>query len=285
MSASRFLNLCRCLIFFENSLKQCIIFYFLATIENQPTTDQTGSNIASDSIPVATTVEETAKALVSATIAEAARIANEQHDNQLITSNVKVEIETDISATSPITVATDTFVAKESTDPVPHSIDLETKVKNSSLPTTTLNQVDVLDDATNDALSSTNIGLSSLDAALDNLNDQVNSLLDEASASNVKSDSPDAPLDEALAALNSEVLGLLKESRKIQDELKKVSDAKDPTELRADSRCGSSQGINQRGGNQYFDYSLYRERSQSPPPHPLITYKWEDVRRDKEKVS
>ncbi|XP_055321148.1 uncharacterized protein LOC129577686 isoform X2 [Sitodiplosis mosellana] len=246
------------------------------TTENPPAPDQTESN--------KTTIEETASALVAEVVAEAeaaaaTAVANEQHDNQLITSNVKVEIDTDISATSPIATATDTIFVKESTDPVPDSVDLETKVKNSSLPTGS-KQVKFLDAATNE--NSANDGLSDLDAALDNLNDQVTSLLDEASASNVKSNSPDAPLDEALATLNSEVLGLLKESRKIQDELKKVSDAKDP-DLKGGSRCGSSQGIDKKGANQYFDYSLYRERSQSPPPHPLITYKWEDIRRDKEK--
>lgn len=36
--------------------------------------------------------------------------------------------------------------------------------------------------------------------------------------------------------------------------------------------------------NKYFDYSLYRESSSSPPPKPLVTYRWEDVKRDKEKV-
>lgn len=36
--------------------------------------------------------------------------------------------------------------------------------------------------------------------------------------------------------------------------------------------------------NKYFDYSLYREASSSPPPKPPITYRWEDVKREKEKV-
>lgn len=187
--------------------------------------------------------------------------------------------ETDISISNTITV-TDIIVAKENTDPVPNSVDFETiqtHDKNSLLLKT-----DQPHDEKN-ALTNTDADLSSLDAALDNLNDQVASLLDEASASNVKSDSPDAPLDEALVTLNRDFLGLLKESRKIQDELKKVSDAKEPTKL--GSRCGSSQGIDRKEGNQYFDYSLYRETSQSPPPHPLTTYRWADIQKDKEKVS
>lgn len=244
----------------------------MALTENHPASDQTESN---DTIKTSdATISVTPTDKVTSTAEPLA--ATEQHDNQLIISNVKVEIETDISATSnPNATATDTIVVKESTDPVPDSVDLETKVKNSSLPSTVAsNPVEFyLDDDTNDAVNSANdVGLSSLDAALDNLNDQVSSLLDEASASNVKNDSPDAPLDEALATLNSEVLGLLKESRKIQDELKKASDAKDP-ESKIGSRSTSSHGIDKKGANQYFDYSLYRETSQSPPPHPLITYK------------
>lgn len=254
----------------------------MASIENQPATERRESTI-SDTIAVTTIAEETVSAIL-AEAAAAVAVANEQHDKQLITSNVKVEIETDISATNLIDSTTDTIAVQHSTDPVLNSVDLEIKVKNSSLPTAS-NHVKFSNlTATYDGENSSNVGLSSLDAALDNLNDQVTSLLDETSASNVKSDSPDAPLDEALATLNNEVLGLLKESRKIQDELKKVSDSKDP-ELKSGSRCGSSQGIDKKGGNQYFDYSLYRERSQSPPPHPLITYKWEDIRRNKEKVS
>lgn len=212
---------------------------------------------------------------------------NEERDNQLITSNVKVEAETDCSVSNPIGTATDTIVTTENTDPVPDTVDLETdrtEVKNSLLSKS--NEAQILDAAKqhdDNHFSNTNAELSSLDAALDNLSDQVTSLLDEASASNVKSESPDGPLDEALATLNNEVLGLLKESRKIQDELKAASDAKESAKI--GSRCGSSQGIDRKDGNQYFDYSLYRETSQSPPPHPLITYKWEDIRRDKEKVS
>lgn len=121
--------------------------------------------------------------------------------------------------------------------------------------------------------------LSGLDAALDNLTAQVTSLLSENSATTVKrSDSFEAPLDAALATLNNEVLGLLQESRKIQDELKKAGDAQ--------SKSGSRSALNQTPDkNKYFDYSVYRERSASPPPHPLNTYRWEDVRRDKEKVN
>lgn len=200
-----------------------------------------------------------------------------------------MQIDGDISTTKPTTndIINQTI---KSADPVPVIVDLETtyrtaQVKNSSVPTVAINSPHILDTQTiNDDVNSTNADLSSLDAALDNLNDQVTSLLDEASISNVKSDSPDAPLDEALSILNSEVLSLLKESRKIQDELKKARDTKETESIKTDSRCGSRCGSSQ-GGNQYFDYSIYRESSQSPPPHPLITYRWEDIRRDKEKVS
>lgn len=260
-----------------------MFFFFSITIENQPTTDQTDT---SDSISVIIAIEETASALVAEVVAEAeaaaaTAVSNGQHDtHKLITCNVKVDVESDISSSNPIRTATDTISTKENTDPVPDSVDLETKIKNSSLPCESKQVKFFLDAPANEI--NTNDGLSDLDAALDNLNDQVSSLLDE--ASNVKSDSPDASLDEALAELNNEVLGLLKESRKIQDELKEASDARD-FDIKFGSQCGSSQGIDKKGVNQYFDYSLYRERSQSPPPHPLITYKWEDIRRDKEKVS
>ncbi|XP_031640007.1 uncharacterized protein LOC116351986 isoform X2 [Contarinia nasturtii] len=267
------------------------------TTENQASAEQTESNDTktSDTIPVTTDeITEAATEAVHTATTAALKVVNEKRDNQLITSNVKVQIDADIFTANPITNNnSDTIVTKESTDPEPNcSIDLETsriEAKNSSLPaittttTTTTNQSKQHLDTKNDAVTSnTNVGLSSLDAALDNLNDQVTSLLDEAQASNIKSDSPDAPLDEALAILNSEVLGLLKESRKVQDELKKASNETDK-KLGTNSRCGSSHGIDQKDGNQYFDYSLYREQSQSPPPHPLITYRWEDIRRDKEK--
>lgn len=268
------------------------------SIENQTSAEKTESNDTnkSDTIPV--TSEEIAAAATEAveTATNAAlKVVNEKHDNQLITSNVKVQIDGDRFTSNPISNNSDTFVAKDSTDPVPNkTVDLETsriaEAKNSLQPAS--KTITTTTSATNqskqhlDTKTDTNVGLSSLDAALDNLNDQVTSLLDEASASNVKCDSPDAPLDAALAILNSEVLGLLKESRKVQDELKKANDAKESdTKFGINSRCDSSHGIDKKEGNQFFDYSLYRERSQSPPPHPLITYRWEDIRRDKERVS
>lgn len=258
-------------------------FLHLASTENQSSTEQTVSNetkTSGDTIPVTTTTQEPTTATT---------VTNEECDNQLITTNVKVQIDGDISTTKPTTndIINQTL---ESADPVPDIVDLETTyrtalVKNSSVPTVAINSPHILDTHTiNDDVNSTDADLSSLDAALDNLNEQVTNLLDEASVSNVKSDSPDAPLDEALSILNSEVLGLLKESRKIQDELKKASDTNEIESIKTDSRCRSRCGSSQ-GGNQYFDYSIYRESSQSPPPHPLITYRWEDIRRDKEKVS
>lgn len=245
-------------------------------IENQIAAEQTEPNDTNqiDTIPSA----EAEEAAAAATAVAERPIEHEQHDTQqLITSNVKVEPQSDISAASHIDTATDTIITTDSTDPAPNTTDLETtnrtEVKNSL--TVESNSLDAAD-----ALA-TNADVSSLDAALDNLNDQVTSLLEE---SNIKSDSPDAPLDEALATLNSEVLGLLKESRKIQDELQKTNETKG-ADSKVGSRNGSSQAINRKEGNQYFDYNLYRETSASPPPHPLNTYRWEDIRRDKEKVS
>lgn len=214
-------------------------------------------------------------------------------DNQLITSNVNVEALTDISVENPTNIVTEhitTITTCSNTDPGLDTVNLESNEiedKNSLLP---LKQASILDTVkqqqqpSSTANESDDTDLSGLDAALDNLTAQVTSLLDENnSASNVKSDSPDAPLDAALATLNSEVLGLLQESRKIQDELKKAGDAQ-PFGSR--SKSGSRSTLNRQTPekNKYFDYSLYRERSASPPPHPLNTYRWEDVRRDKEKV-
>lgn len=219
---------------------------------------------------------------------------DDQPDTQLITSNVIVEPQSDISVASHIDTATDTIIRTNNSDPAPDTADLETnrtEVKNSltaqSLVVDEKSSTNQPQHPTSVDVTNTNDDeLSSLDAALDNLNEQVSSLLDE--ASNNKSDSPDSPLDEALATLNNEVLGLLKESRKIQDELQKTNETKGEAkgvDSKVSSRCGSSQAINKKGANQYFDYNLYRERSVSPPLHPINTYHWEELRRDKEKVS
>lgn len=212
----------------------------------------------------------------------------EECDNQLVTSNVSVQPETDICVSnfSGCATATATIISKEHADPVPDTTDLESnraEVINSSLFSNQAQNLDIVKSQASDATSDTNNTLDSLDAALDNLNEQVSSLLDANSAANVKSNAPDAPLDEALATLNNEVLGLLKESRIIQDELKKASDSKGLSSKNG-SRSGLNQAVDRKGDNQYFDYSLYRERSASPPPYPLITYRWEDVRREKERV-
>lgn len=219
---------------------------------------------------------------------------DDQPDTQLITSNVIVEPQSDISVASHIDTATDTIIRTNNSDPAPDTADLETnrtEVKNSltaqSLVVDEKSSTNQPQHPTSVDVTNTNDDeLSSLDAALDNLNDQVSSLLDE--ASNNKSDSPDSPLDEALATLNNEVLGLLKESRKIQDELQKTNESTGEAkgvDSKVSSRCGSIQAINKKEGNQYFDYNLYRERSASPPLHPINTYHWEELRRDKEKVS
>lgn len=209
-------------------------------------------------------------------------------DNHLIPANVNVEPNSVANVIGTASDITQPPISTINIDPVTHSVDLETD-KNSLLSTIQAQILDSNTEPTN--IVTTDSDLSGLDAALDNLTAQVTSLLDENNSIDVKSDSSEAPLDAALATLNSEVLGLLQESRKIQDELKKANDVKD-----LDSKCGSKIGSRasskhgsvsgSRGGlNQYFDYSQYRERSISPPPHPLITYKWEDIKRDKEKVS
>lgn len=200
----------------------------------------------------------------------AVTITNENDNNNdkaPITFNVIVEPFANVETSDAVTIAT-----IENSDPVLDTVDLETnrtEVINSSADNDIKQKTDEHCVNSNNTFNESSVELSSLDAALDNLNEKVASLLDEASATKVKSDSPDAPLDEALATLNTEVLGLLKESRKIQDELQS---------------SGSSKGAVHKEGNKYFDYTLYRERSISPPPHPPITYRWEDIRRDKEKV-
>lgn len=110
-----------------------------------------------------------------------------------------------------------------------------------------------------------------------------------------------ASLDAAVAKLNSEVLSLTQQSEtKAQlDEIVQAAEIasldaaveKLNSEVRDLVRQSSEEGIGASGGaipktrdNSYFDYSLYRETSASPPPHPLTTYRWEDIKREKEKV-
>lgn len=190
-------------------------------------------------------------------------ITNE-NDKISITSNVKVEPFANVETNDAVTIAT-----SENSDPVLDTVDLETnrtEVINSSAENDDI--VKKTDETCVNKLNESSIELSSLDAALDDLNDNVRSLIEEQDAKQ-NDHSPEAKLDEALATLNTEVLDLLKESRKIQDELQSSS---------------SSKGAVHKDSNKYFDYSLYRESSISPPPHPPITYRWEDIRRDKEKV-
>lgn len=256
-------------------------FISIAPLVTKAATEKTDSNETKtrDTIPLTKCTESVATR------------GEECDNNQLVTSNVDVEPETDIcvSSVSDSATATAAIISKEHADPVPDTTsDLESnraEFINSSLFSNQAQNLDIVKSQTSDATSDTNNTLHSLDAALDNLSEQVSSLLDANNASNVKSDSPDAPLDEALATLNNEVLGLLKESRIIQDELKKVSDSKKGFDSKNGSRSGLNQAVDRKGENQFFDYSLYRERSASPPPYPLITYKWEDVRREKERVT
>lgn len=112
-----------------------------------------------------------------------------------------------------------------------------------------------------------------------------------------------ASLDAAVAKLNSEVLSLRQESE-AKANLDKITQAADIASLDAaveklnsevrelvrqssvDDKCATGGGgaIPKIRDNKYFDYSLYRESSTSPPPHPLTTYRWEDIKREKEKV-
>lgn len=251
-------------------------------LENKSTTEKTDTNDT-------TTINETNAS--STDFIEEIATTSVNCDNQLITANVNVEPDrAHICVENFEEIASKTAaqlaITTENTDPVPDSVDLEANriaVKNSLLSTNEAQVLDSVAKRANNTTTDINADLSSLDAALDNLTEQVTSLLDENSGTKLRSNSPEAPLDAALATLNNEVLGLLQESRKIQDELKKANDASREGS-RAGSKAGSVSGS--RGGlNQYFDYSLYRERSISPPPHPINTYKWEDIRREKERVS
>lgn len=221
--------------------------------------------------------------------------ANEQSTD----SNIKVENEVDISVDkniSKLNAETVDFVNNKHSDPEPNTT-VDFKTPNNTFINSLSNNdnqknTDVTENCVNHHLQkrnhNENAELSSLDAALDNLDAQVSSLLDESKYSNqlANEKSPDAPLDEAIANLNNEVLGLLKESRKIQDELQKTENERKATEIKKiNSIAGGSCSSGIDGTNKYFDYSLYRESSASPPPHPLITYRWEDIRRDKEKVN
>lgn len=185
-----------------------------------------------------------------------------ENNEKTIETDVKVEPFANVGTIDAVINAT-----TQNNDPVLDTVDLETnrtEIINSSVVNDIVQKTDDIYGA------ATSVELLSLDAALDNLNDKVTSLLDEANAKQSTNNSPDGPLDEALATLNTEVLGLLKESRKIQDEL----------------QCAgtSSKDVENTERNKYFDYNQYRERSISPPPHPPNTYRWEDIRRDKEKV-
>lgn len=107
-----------------------------------------------------------------------------------------------------------------------------------------------------------------------------------------------ASLDAAVAELNSAVLSLRQESE-ANAKLEEIVEAADIASLDAaveklngevrdlveeEDRAASGGAIPKARDNRYFDYSLYRESSVSPPPHPLTTYRWEDIKREKEKV-
>lgn len=111
--------------------------------------------------------------------------------------------------------------------------------------------------------------IASLDAAVAKLNSEVLSLRQQSEAKarldEIVQAAEIASLDAAVAKLNSEVRDLVRQSSE-------------------DVKGTSGGAIPKIRENQYFDYSLYRESSTSPPPHPLTTYRWEDIKREKEKV-
>lgn len=106
-------------------------------------------------------------------------------------------------------------------------------------------------------------------------------------------------LDEAVSALNAEVRNLEKETEYLNDssvryptdpetvgtaERENVSppDCGAPDrDVKVDSLTNQTFEVNK---NNFFDVNLYRESSRSPPPHPITTYRWEDIKREKEKV-
>lgn len=111
--------------------------------------------------------------------------------------------------------------------------------------------------------------IASLDAAVAKLNSEVLSLRQESEAKakldEIVQAADIASLDAAVEKLNSEVRDLVGQSTE-------------------EDRAASGGAIPKATDNRYFDYSLYRESSTSPPPHPLSTYRWEDIKREKEKV-
>lgn len=124
--------------------------------------------------------------------------------------------------------------------------------------------------------------ISVIDDALAKLNSEVLSLyetnsdantsvpVDSISANLIEAAQDIATLDQAVANLNSEVQSFVKQEKN-KCETGAVPKCDKLTALKADD-------------NKYFDYSLYRESSTSPPPHPPNTYRWEDIKREKEKV-
>lgn len=111
--------------------------------------------------------------------------------------------------------------------------------------------------------------IASLDAAVAKLNSEVLSLRQEsetkAKLDEIVQAAEIASLDAAVEKLNSEVRELVGQSS-------------------VDDKAATGGVIPKTRDNRYFDYSLYRETSTSPPPHPLTTYRWEDIKREKEKV-
>lgn len=78
-----------------------------------------------------------------------------------------------------------------------------------------------------------------------------------------------------MSHLNTEVMDLMKESRNIQDELQQSEVMRKAIEANKPTR-----EIKQAG-----TLATSLNNDDTAPPHPLTTYCWEDVRRNKVKVS
>lgn len=131
------------------------------------------------------------------------------------------------------------------------------------------------------------------------------SLLSPKQTKTVDRESEFKPLDDAIEKLKTEVRGLDEAAAQYKVS-KQPTVARKPTDaeivgiadpekiaaldaavanLRNEARSLAETSNVKRRGHEYFDYSLYRAKSNSPPPHPLNTYRWEDLKRDREKVT
>lgn len=106
----------------------------------------------------------------------------------------------------------------------------------------------------------------------DNLSERVGELLNDPASNN---SSAEEPPDIAMSQFNTEVIDLMKESRNIQDELQQSEVVRKTIEA---NKLTSE--LKQAGA-----LATSLDNIDTAPPHPLTTYCWEDIRRNKEKVS